>query len=207
MQMRAKLAEAMFAAAYGVQPEAATAFRRRLEHLRSYGCPSGLKTGRGRTAFYGWKQLVEQAVALDLLNVGLAPEKAAALLGQEPYRLMPILYEVVVGDESWLSSAAHAVENGLWPPISTSLVIAQPHSLLALTQQANEDSSGFELVHARDLITWRSRADGVERVGIVLDLGTTLAVLIRQVADFQQLHREDMIMNFYNWVANLELDT
>jgi hypothetical protein len=207
MRMRARLAEAMFASAYGISAAHQIAFRRRVGHLRSYGCPGGLKTGSGRTAFYGWEQLVEQAVALDLIDAGVAPERAANLIGHEPFRLKGIVHTVVALDPDWRMCAINAVANDMWPAAQSSFLFVQLRILGALSTRDCEYEPAFELVRASDLLAWRHRALAVERSGVVLDFGSILATLIRQVADFQQITRSEMIEDFYNWVANLELDT
>lgn len=80
-----------FALAYGevelilsqmneVQPRQLGAFRSRLRHLQKLGFPPGINTGKGRPAVYGAGQIMLLALALELIQLGVTPDRAAGLL-------------------------------------------------------------------------------------------------------------------------------
>lgn len=63
------------------------ALRGRLQRLQKLGFPKGTNTGKGRAAQYGPEQLVWLAVAFELLEIGLTPERAANVVQRNADRI------------------------------------------------------------------------------------------------------------------------
>ncbi|MCW1381966.1 hypothetical protein OLX02_03940 [Novosphingobium sp. KCTC 2891] len=80
MQLAFKEVEEIMAMHYGVTSAGSIAFRGRLQHLQRAGFPSGVNTGKGKRATYGWSQVIELIVALDLMDVGLMPDAARSIV-------------------------------------------------------------------------------------------------------------------------------
>lgn len=91
MELSYKQVSEVFGLRYGIQPsggEGAVAFRARLQHLQRNAFPSGVNTGKGKRAAYGWEQLIELSVALDLIDLGLTPDLVRSLvLGEREHIL------------------------------------------------------------------------------------------------------------------------
>jgi hypothetical protein len=58
----------------------AVAFKGRLQHFQRLKFPEGVNTGKGRPAHYGAGQLIALAVALEMTQLGLPPERAVLTL-------------------------------------------------------------------------------------------------------------------------------
>lgn len=80
MELGFRDVEAMLLTRHGIAEDRRIALRGRLEHLRKLGCPVGVQTGKGRPAVFGWSHLIQLALALDLVNLGITPEHAANVI-------------------------------------------------------------------------------------------------------------------------------
>lgn len=70
-------------------PSAArTAFQARLKNFHRLGYPRGIGTGRGRAVFYGVGELVQMALAVELTQLGLTPERAIAVIEADQYPML-----------------------------------------------------------------------------------------------------------------------
>lgn len=63
----------LLAALFDIPPERATALRGRIQYFQDKGFPPGTKTGRGKRASYGPREIIMLTVALSLLQQGLTP--------------------------------------------------------------------------------------------------------------------------------------
>ena len=72
--------EGALAATYDIADDKRQAFRARLQHLQKLRFPEGLNTGRGRAAKYRAAHLYLLAVAIELLQIGLSPERAKTVI-------------------------------------------------------------------------------------------------------------------------------
>lgn len=68
--------ESLFSELHGIHPDRRIAFKARLKHLQRLGFPPGVNTGTGRSAEYGAAQVYLLAIGLELLQLGLSPERA-----------------------------------------------------------------------------------------------------------------------------------
>ena len=82
MDLAFKELEELIAAHYGVTDTGAVALRSRLKHLQRLGFPAEVNTGKGRRAKYGWPQIIELFVGLELIDAGLTPEVASSLVSK-----------------------------------------------------------------------------------------------------------------------------
>lgn len=72
--------EAIASSRHYVAHEKVKTFRARLQQLQRIGVPEGVNVGKGGRARYGTTQLSQIMIALDLLDVGMPPERVAALV-------------------------------------------------------------------------------------------------------------------------------
>lgn len=59
-----------------IRDNARLAFSARLKHFQRLGFPEGINTGRGRAATYHIGHLIHLAIALELAQLGVTPERA-----------------------------------------------------------------------------------------------------------------------------------
>lgn len=113
LHLRTPQVERVLAIRFGIVEEGRTALRGRLEHLRRLGTPAGIKRGQGRAATYGWDELLELIVAVELLAVGLTPEHAHRIASTQfgEFRQAFTLLSFELG-----AQAPEAVENRRVPP-------------------------------------------------------------------------------------------
>ncbi|MEH6716515.1 hypothetical protein [Parasphingorhabdus flavimaris] len=205
MEIRAKEAEALFAAAYGIGPEHRVAFRRRLEHLRTHGCPSGLATGRGRPAIYSWLQLVQQTIALDLIDVGLTPERAARLVVGDPHcvKMFAAVLTTLMANNAAL--AATWIDKDKWPSEHSLFLYGRLRELASVSDPTLPTDATFGLVRGDEIEEWNAERSSIETVAIVIDFGQLIASLIRRVADFTERSTVETTKSFYAWAEYYEL--
>src|SRR4051812_22369853 len=96
MELTFSQLEAVFAERFDIPPGRAVAFKGRLQHLQRMELPEGSRTGRGTKAIYGWKQIVQLMVALDLLDLGLTPDVAARSVKQGTDRILGALHRIAL---------------------------------------------------------------------------------------------------------------
>ncbi|OAO01661.1 hypothetical protein A8B75_14975 [Sphingomonadales bacterium EhC05] len=71
---------AMLSGRHRIASESMIAFKARLKHFQKLGFPEGTNTGKGKKAEYGWDELIQLATALEMLEIGMTPEKAVTAL-------------------------------------------------------------------------------------------------------------------------------
>ncbi|MBR2270162.1 MULTISPECIES: hypothetical protein [Sphingobium] len=72
--------EALFAKLHLIRSEKRIAFKARLKHLQRLGFPPGINTGTGRAASYGAGEVFLLGLAIELIQLGLSPERAKSVL-------------------------------------------------------------------------------------------------------------------------------
>ncbi|MCC4252247.1 hypothetical protein LL251_07405 [Sphingobium naphthae] len=72
--------EETLAAVHRIRPDKRIAFRARLKHLQREGWPEGANTGTGKRFNYQLSSLMQMALAIELLQAGLSPRRAVAIL-------------------------------------------------------------------------------------------------------------------------------
>lgn len=81
--------------AHQIDVKHSDAFRARLKHLQRLGFPSGINTGKGKAAQYGWRELFLQFVALELIELGLTPERARIICSVNEGAIMRAFSETI----------------------------------------------------------------------------------------------------------------
>lgn len=95
MELTFKQVETIFAERFGIEGARAVKFRARLQYLQRNEIPSDVNTGKGARASYGWKQVIQLMVALDLLDLGLPSEIAIRRVKQNSDQLIAAIRRVV----------------------------------------------------------------------------------------------------------------
>lgn len=73
--------EDFLAEIHGVAPEKRTALKGRLKHFQRLGWPSGTNKGKGARVEYGIGQTMNLAMGMEMLQLGLTPERVVEQLG------------------------------------------------------------------------------------------------------------------------------
>ncbi|MCO5794014.1 MAG: hypothetical protein HEQ21_14425 [Blastomonas sp.] len=76
MEFRFAETERALALTHAIADDKRSAFANRLRHLQRLGFPPGVNTGRGKVAAYGVGEVFLLGVALELMQLGLNPERA-----------------------------------------------------------------------------------------------------------------------------------
>jgi hypothetical protein len=71
----------------GIASHQRTAFQARLKNLHRLGFPQGIGQGRGKAIIYGARELLLMAVAVELAQVGLTPERIIEVIQDDEYPL------------------------------------------------------------------------------------------------------------------------
>lgn len=79
--------EAILAVHHDVADHKRSAFQARLKNLQRLGLVPGVAAGRGRSSAFGAGEVVKMALAVELLQLGLPPERAVRLVRENGYPL------------------------------------------------------------------------------------------------------------------------
>jgi hypothetical protein len=83
VELSFSIVDRVLAAAHNIRRDRRSAFSNRLKNYQKNGFPSGTNTGRGRAATYTVGHLLQLGLALELNQLGLTPERAAAVIGSD----------------------------------------------------------------------------------------------------------------------------
>jgi hypothetical protein len=116
--------EDLLARMHMIPPEHRGALRARLKHFKRLGFPPGVNTGSGRRAQYDMEALIKLLCAFEMLQLGISPERAAAMMNYFAPTLM-------VGADNLRASV-------LDPTTDEFLIIFDPFALARISDQARE---------------------------------------------------------------------
>jgi hypothetical protein len=77
--------EAVLAELNGIPSHQRTAFQARLKNFHRLGFPEGIGKGRGKAVVYGARELVLMALAVELTQLGLTPERVIEVIREDEY--------------------------------------------------------------------------------------------------------------------------
>lgn len=80
--------ESALASMHGIDGSKRTAFQSRLKNFHRLGFPFGFKTSKGKTAFYSAGQVVQMALAVEMTQLGLSPDRTLNVIGQNRFATM-----------------------------------------------------------------------------------------------------------------------
>lgn len=198
MELGSRDVEDLLGTRLGLDPERRIAFRGRLDHLRKLGCPRGVKTGKGRAAVFGWTQVVELAVALDLINLGMTPENAAAVIEahNESLGIAALRLTQLIGSGK---AMARAVKEEKWPISKTVFLLIDVGALSAFKKDGSLDRPSVGLQEGKYMVEWLRSASAFEAANIVIDFGTKVAQLMRLVSIWANSEIADVVADFSEW--------
>lgn len=87
--------EAVLSAVNNIADDKRVAFTGRLKFLQKNGVPMRSSTGRGKAGSFSFDHLLQVAVAVELLQAGLTPQRAAALVRQNWWMKAEEIYSIL----------------------------------------------------------------------------------------------------------------
>ena len=127
-----KQLEAVFAAAHGISRESRPAFNAKLRHLQRSGVLPDTRLGRGNAATYGERHVIRVGFALELLQLGMTPENATAILLRQEHQIL-----------SEIAGAAANFAEGEFGESKPHMLIFHPRGLSYLQTRAELTSGDF----------------------------------------------------------------
>lgn len=123
--------ESVLANVHFIDQSKRTAFQSRLKNFHRLGYPLGFHAVKGKAATYTPLQIIEMALAVELTQLGLPPERASFVLGHNRW---PILVAAeMVARELQTDPAAFSSETGLSDRVLSMFLYFDPAALHPLT--------------------------------------------------------------------------
>jgi hypothetical protein len=117
------------------------AFRARLKHFQRLGFPEGVNVGKGKSAKYGAGHVITLALALELAELGLTPERIVTLIRGDYF---PVFAAV--------KGSTDAILSGEWKPTRSgsagSIFLYLDPSALASLRDRDPAGTSFEAADA-----------------------------------------------------------
>lgn len=206
MELGSRDIESMLAARHGIVGERQVAFRGRLEHLRKLGCPTGVQTGKGKPAVFGWQQLIELAVALELIDLGITPDEAARVikLHQDRLRIHIAGMGSVVLTQRALVDAAQVQK---WPFTKTHFLLLDVSALSGLQADGRKRDPLVYILDSRAFIDEIKNAGAEAAAVVTINLGVMIANLIFLVSGWLNNDVRATVADFTAWADANVLDS
>lgn len=123
--------ESVLANVHGIDQSKRTAFQSRLKNFHRLGYPLGFRAVKGKAATYTPLQIIEMAMAVEMTQLGLPPERASWVLTRNRW---PILMATeMVGRELQQMPDAFSSEGGLSDRALSMFLYFDPAALNPLT--------------------------------------------------------------------------
>jgi hypothetical protein len=103
--------EGVLASVHFIDQSKRTAFQSRLKNFHRLGYPLGFKAVKGRAATYTPLQIIEMALAVEMTQLGLPPERASLVLIRNRWPILMAAEMVARELQRW--PAAFSSEKGL----------------------------------------------------------------------------------------------
>lgn len=78
---------------HGISEKGMTGFKGRFIRFQTFNFPKGVKTGRGKPAAYGWNEVIQLGLAVECLQLGIAPQRAIEIVESD----FEILIKAIAG--------------------------------------------------------------------------------------------------------------
>lgn len=149
--------EAVLAQLTGIAPDKRVAFSSRLKNLQKQGLRGeGSEPGRGRAAVMSFGELVQLATGVELLRLGLPPQRAASLVRHNWGQLR---YSAYLGTFTDFEAAELAEQNDLDAPELTYAWLFRSDALAEMTVFGASEFDDYEAVEAIALSDLRTLFD------------------------------------------------
>lgn len=170
--------EAVLAKLNRIADHKRVAFMSRLKHLQKNGCPRRDRPGRGKAGSYSFSQLMQTAIAVDLLQSGLPPALAARIVTGNFMGIRPTIY-MATYTESEVSDINEArVRDGLdeMEPPQDWLWMISPEALRDMTTDGISEFDHYEAMMPVPLEDARRQLETGVTVGVFGEGWRTLVI-------------------------------
>ena len=123
--------ESVLASVHGIDPTKRTAFQSRLKNFHRLGYPLGFRAVKGKAATYTPLQIIEMALAIEMTQLGLPPERATWVLTCNRWPIL--MATAMVARELERIPDAFDVESGLSDRALSMFLYFDPAALHPLT--------------------------------------------------------------------------
>ncbi len=197
MELTFNQIEAVFAARFDIPADRAAAFRGRLQHLQRLNFPTGVNTGRGKKAAYGWTQLIQLMVALDLIDLGMTPDVAAKSVMRSTASLIRAIYAVASKFES-ADALGKAFKRARCPFGKTQIAVASAYALTF--PEAAVEGQALIIVRAGTEFTQSLIDDPeVEPAAAYINLGARMMVVSQLVGRIASIEPTELAEDLLRW--------
>lgn len=191
--------EAVFTERFAIPEDRAVAFRGRLQHLQRLNFPTGVNTGRGKKASYGWRQIIQLMVALDLIDFGMTPDAAAKSVRRDTDRLIDAISKVILKFES-AEALAIAFEEARCPFGMTQMVLV---SAYALSVPRDKDDPAYILLYSgKEFVKLLTDDPAVEPTAAFINLGSRTMLIGQLVGRATTLEPSTVATDLIEWARD-----
>ena len=199
MELTFNQVEAVFTRRFDMPESKAVAFRGRLQHLQRLNFPTGVNTGRGKKASYGWLQIVQLMVALDLIDLGMTPDVAVRSVRQGTDKLIGAICEVISQFES-ADNLTTAMRKARCPFGMTRKALA---SAFALTFPQADDEPALILILDGPAFTEQLNKDpAVEPAAAFINLGSRMMLIAQLVGMVAAVEPRALATDLIQWSSH-----
>jgi len=195
MELTFNQVEAVFTDRFAIPADKAVAFRGRLQHLQRLNFPTGVNTGRGKKASYGWMQIIQLMVALDLIDLGITPDVAARGVRRGTDRLLGAVSKVICTFET-AQALAKALKKGRCPYGNTQMVVA---SAYALTLSQADTDPEIQIQDGKEFTAKLTDDPGTEPARAFINLGARMMAVGQLVGTTVALDPIDVATDLIKW--------
>lgn len=181
--MLMKEMEAMLVARFEIADEAQKTFRGRLQNMQRLKFPAGVNTGRGKRVDYGWPEIIQIALAFDLIDAGLPQEPATSLissqLGSVEFGMSAFGASLLKGDNAdrWVNERAAPEGAGAY-------LVCAANSLRELRASPQSYDSYINYIGEDEMVRGENELNQELLRGgrIVLDLGQLILFVLHYIS-------------------------
>lgn len=174
------------------------AFRARLQHLQRNHFPTGVNTGKGKRAIYGWRQLIQLSVALDLIEAGFTPDVAKGMVLLESSDIFNAVCSLGLALSK--TELVRAATTGKLPISKRPFVITSARALSSLSRLP-DDEILLSVIPATAFLGQMRAGNPAAAAGTYIDLGARLSSLLKSVSGVTQQELSTVAADFQEWAT------
>ncbi len=202
-----KEVEAMLVARLGIADEAQKTFRGRMQNMQRLKFPAGVNTGRGKRVDYGWPEIIQIALAFDLIDAGLPQEAATSLISSQ-------LDSVESGVSAFGASLLQSDHAAKWvadrePPAGAgAYLVCAANSLRELRASPQSYDSYITFIGEDEMVPGENELNQELLRGgrVLLDLGRLVLFVVQYISSTLEQGLEKALADFGAWLQTIERD-
>jgi hypothetical protein len=205
MQLWFSEIEVLFAARYGVELPSVP-FRGRLQHLQRNEFPSDqVRPGKGTKVIYGWDDIFQLSVALDLIDVGLTPDAATKLV--RAHREAVLTGAAHPGNRLSREKLLRAVKDKKCPFAETAFIITAAHALFAYGGQTRLEPT-LNLSTGKSLLEGLKDDNPYDAASTNIDMGKRLMLTLNDLTFvIKSGALEETVSDYQGWAESRVLSS